>query len=149
MWDARMFSNPTYYLLSISQCCNAIGFLNLTTFLNVGLHETMGYTDTTIAFVLMGMQLADLIGRIGITAVADLLQKKMRFIRHVIYAIGVIGTGICMIIFQFIKTDAEVMTLVLFMGLFSRYDTFSITRTAQTCNYLINFLVALLLCGTR
>ena len=56
LFDKQMLKNPAYYLLIISQCANAIGFLNLTTFLNVHLAQRMKYDSWNIVWTLSIIQ---------------------------------------------------------------------------------------------
>ena len=119
LWNPEVFSNPAYYLLTLSQCLNAIGFLNLTTFLNVHLSKVMQYTDVEIATILAILQLCDMFGRIFVPWLADILYQKYAYTRHFIYCIGVIGTGACMICLDQIQTDFQCYLICALIGTFS------------------------------
>ena len=119
LWNPEVFSNPAYYLLTLSQCLNAIGFLNLTTFLNVHLSKVMQYTDVEIATILATLQLFDMSGRIFVPWLADILYQKFAYTRHFIYCIGVIGTGACMICLDQIQTDVQCYLICALIGTFS------------------------------
>ena len=119
LWNPEVFSNPAYYLLTLSQCLNAIGFLNLTTFLNIHLSKVMHYTDVKIAGILTTLQVCDMLGRIFVPLLADILYQRFAYTRHVIYCIGVIGTGSCMIFLDQIQTDLECYTICAAIGTFS------------------------------
>ena len=119
LWNPEVFSNPAYYLLTLSQCLNAIGFLNLTTFLNVHLSKVMQYTDVEIATILATLQLFDMFGRIFVPWLADILYQKYAYTRHLIYCIGVIGTGACMICLDQIQTDYQCYLICALIGTFS------------------------------
>ena len=121
LWDKNLLSEPVYYLLIVSQCCNAIGFLNLTNFLNVHIFQTLQLTDEYIAYTLIPMQMFDLLGRILVPLVSDKLQPYCRFIRHWIYILGCIGTGSCMMSLELAKTWNQLLVLCVLMGFFSRY----------------------------
>ena len=121
MWDKNLLSEPVYYLLIVSQCCNAIGFLNLTNFLNVHIFQTLQLTDEYIAYTLIPMQIFDFLGRILVPLVSDKLQPYCRFIRHWIYILGCIGTGSCMMSLELAKTWNQLLVLCVLMGFFSRY----------------------------
>ena len=120
LWNPEVFSNPAYYLLSLSQSLNAIGFLNLTTFLNVHLNTVMQYTDVEIVSFIVTLQVFDMVGRIVVPLLADKLYQKLAYARHVIYCIGVVGTGSCMIKLVQIQTDWECYMLCAALGTFSR-----------------------------
>merc|ERR1712029_1049281 len=77
LWNPEVFSNPAYYLLTLSQCLNAIGFLNLTTFLNIHLSKVMHYTDVKIAGILTTLQVCDMLGRIFVPLLADFFVSKI------------------------------------------------------------------------
>ena len=121
MWDKNLLSEPVYYLLIVSQCCNAIGFLNLTNFLNVHIFQTLQLTDEYIAYTLIPMQIFDLLGRIFVPLLSDKLQPYCKFIRHWIYILGCIGTGSCMMSLELAKTWNQLLVLCVLMGFFSRY----------------------------
>ena len=121
MWDKNLLSEPVYYLLIVSQCCNAIGFLNLTNFLNVHIFQTLQLTDEYIAYTLIPMQIFDFLGRIIVPLLSDKLQPYCKFIRHWIYILGCIGTGSCMMSLELAKTWNQLLVLCVLMGFFSRY----------------------------
>ena len=120
LWNPEVFSNPAYYLLSVSQSLNAIGFLNLTTFLNVHLNTVMQYTDVEIVSFLVTLQIFDMVGRILVPLLADKLYQKLAYTRHFIYCLGVVGTGSCMIKLVHIQTDWECYMICAALGTFSR-----------------------------
>ena len=115
-----MFKNPSYYLLIISQCSNAIGFLNLTTFLNIHLAQRLKYDNWNIVLSLSVIQVCDLIGRMLFPFLADQLKKYCWFSIHLFYMIGTLGAGACMISLKHVSTDYELYTTFVLMGLFSR-----------------------------
>ena len=119
LWNVEIFRNPAYYLLTLSQCLNAIGFLNLTTFLNVHLNKAMNYSDVKIAGILTTLQICDMFGRILVPTIADYLYPKFAYTRHLIYCIGVIGTGACMMCLENIQTDFECYMICSIIGMFS------------------------------
>ena len=120
LWNPEVFSNPAYYLLSLSQSLNAIGFLNLTTFLNVHLNTVMQYTDVEIVSFIVTLQVFDMVGRIVVPLLADKLYQKLAYTRHFIYCLGVVGTGSCMIKLVHIQTDWECYMICAALGTFSR-----------------------------
>ena len=71
IFKKELLSNPAYYLLIISQCLNATGFLNLTTFLNIHINKQINFDDEYTAYLLIPMQLADLFGRIFVPYLSD------------------------------------------------------------------------------
>ena len=115
-----MFKNPSYYLLIISQCSNAIGFLNLTTFLNIHLAQRLKYDNWNIVMSLSVIQVCDLVGRMLFPFLADQLKKYCWFSIHLFYMIGTLGAGACMISLKHVSTDYELYTTFVLMGLFSR-----------------------------
>ena len=118
--DQDEFRNASYYLLIISQCLNAIGFLNLTTFLNVHLEQTMGYDNTKTALVLTVMQICDCAGRFCLTFLADKLKNYCEHSIHIFYIIGTLGNGACMVYLRYVTTENGVYGICALMGLFAR-----------------------------
>ena len=121
MYDKAVFQTPSYYLLIVSQCANAIGFLNLTTFLNVHLAQSMRYDDWKIVWALSTIQIFDFIGRIFLPCLADKFKKICWCSVHIFYMIGTLGAGACMIALKDIKEDYEIFITFALLGLFSRY----------------------------
>ena len=120
LYDKQVFRLPSYYLLIISQCANAVGFLNLTTFLNVHLAQSMKYDNWNIVWALTIIQVSDLLGRMILPALADLLKKICWFSIHLFYMVGTLGGGACMIALKDIKSDHELYITFVLLGLFSR-----------------------------
>jgi predicted MFS family arabinose efflux permease len=119
-WDWKTIRSPTYFCFVLSQCCNAIGYLNLTTFINSFLAQQMSYSMYDITLVLAYMQASDCLGRIFMTLFADFCQKYCRFSRHLMYMTGLTGTGACMISLPYITTDNGVVMVCVAIGLFAR-----------------------------
>ena len=119
LWNPEVFSNPAYFLLILSQCLNAIGFLNLTTLLNVHLSTRMNFSDVKIAGILTTLQLCDMFGRIIVPMISDYLYKKCIWTRHIIYSIGVIGTGASAMCLENVQTDFECYMICSVIGMFS------------------------------
>ena len=120
LWDTELFADPAYYLFILSQCLNAIGFLNLTTFLNVHIAQTVDFNDAQVAYILIPMQASDFFGRLIVPYISDKLQPRIEYIRHYIYVTGVIGTGSCMMCLNFANTWESILAIVILMGFFSR-----------------------------
>ena len=120
-YDKDTLKSPSYYLLIISQCLNAIGYLNLTTFINVHLAQSMKYDNWNIVLSLTIIQVCDLIGRMLFPFLADQLKKYCWFSIHLFYMVGTLGAGACMIGLQFITTDLELYITFVLLGFFSRY----------------------------
>ena len=119
-YDKDIMKKPSYYLLIISQCANAIGYLNLTNFLNVHLAQSMKYTNLKIVIFLSIIQVCDVIGRMLLPFLADRLKKYCWFSIHLFYMIGTLGAGACMIGLQYITTDLELIITFVLLGFFSR-----------------------------
>jgi hypothetical protein len=119
-WDWNTITSLTYVFFVISQCCNAIGYLSLTTFINSFLAQQMKYDMYDIALVLTYMQASDCFGRIFLTMIADFCQNYCKFSRHIMYMTGLTGFGACMIALPYITTDNGVIMVCVAMGLFSR-----------------------------
>ncbi len=120
MFDKDVAKTASYYLLILSQCLNAIGFLNLTTFLNVHLNVQMGYDNVQTAVVLTVMQVCDCIGRLVIPRIADKLTQYCPYTIHIIYMIGTLGNGACMLALEDINTELGIYVICALMGLFAR-----------------------------
>ena len=126
LFDYNAMQNPAYCFLIISQCLNAIGFLNLTTFLNVHLYQTMGYDNVQTAMVLTVMQVCDCIGRFSVPYVADALKNCCHYSIHIFYMIGTVGTGACMMVLSTISTHTGIYITCALTGLFSRYVNYKL-----------------------
>ena len=119
-YDKDIMKKWSYYLLIISQCANAIGYLNLTTFLNVHLAQSMKYDNWKIVTFLSIIQVCDLIGRMLLPFLSDQLKKYCWFSIHLFYMVGTLGVGACMIGLQYITTDLVLAITFVLLGLFSR-----------------------------
>ena len=119
-YDRDIMKKWSYYLLIISQCANAIGYLNLTNFLNVHLAQSMKYSDLKIVIFLSIIQVCDVIGRMLLPFLSDQLKKYCWFSIHLFYMVGTIGVGACMFGLQYITTDLELAITFVLLGLFSR-----------------------------
>lgn len=121
IFDLEIMTTTSYWMLIVSQCLNAIGFLNLTTFLNAHLYQTMGYDNIKTAFVLTVMQVCDCLGRFFLTYLADKCNSYCKYSIHLFYIVGTLGNGACMIALKDVDTEAGVYLLLALMGLFARY----------------------------
>ena len=119
-YDKDILKKPSYYLLIFSQCANAIGYLNLTTFINVHLAQSMKYDNWKIVTFLSIIQVCDLFGRMLLPFLSDQLKKYCWFSIHLFYMVGTLGTGACMIGLQYITTDMELIITFILKGFFSR-----------------------------
>lgn len=120
IFDLDVMATTSYSMLIVSQCLNAIGFLNLTTFLNAHLYQTMGYDNIKTAYVLTVMQVSDCLGRFCLTYLADRFNSCCKFSIHIFYIIGTLGVGACMIALKDVQTESGVYVLLALMGLFAR-----------------------------
>merc|ERR1712110_741499 len=118
-YDKDIMKKWSYYLLIISQCANAIGYLNLTNFLNVHLAQSMKYDNWKIVCTLSIIQVCDLLGRMLFPFLADKLKKYCWFSIHLFYMIGTLGAGACMIGLQYITTDLQLIITFVLLGFFS------------------------------